>query len=74
MSDALLTAPGIVPPRIPVPELEDALNEGIYEREVGAKDRGIRFAEVPDCPFLAEGVVERVVFVQDGCYYAGSGQ
>lgn len=62
--------PGRVAPVVavdgPVVEVEDALEEGVCEGEVCAEHGGVGFAEVPFCPFCAEGVGEGVVFVE-GC-------
>ena len=47
-------------------EVEDALEEGPGEGQVGGDERGRGLADVPEGPVEAEGGSEAVVFVEDG--------
>jgi hypothetical protein len=49
----------------PILQSEDALDERVYEREIGTKYRRVRLSEVPNGPLRAKRIRKGVVFVQD---------
>ena len=49
---------------VPIPQVEDALDERIGQWQVGTEYGGIGLSQIPDCPFCSERMCKRVVFVQ----------